>query len=309
MMKSTAANGGLRRLLFAGGLAATGVAAVLSPDWSAVLKAQGYYGNVDLSVSVVSTPLALQPGQFVGVIVSVRNQGPDTAHRVRTVATAQQLTYVGTSSGPCDGPQYPQCVLTANLDAGSTATYILGMQVPLDARNHAQFSVSAMADDTEIAPGDEIALLKLPIEVPLDLRSDIACERAGAAGERSLVRCSIRFLNNGSFAARLPRLQASVAMAAPSPLSWSCQASQPSLCAGAAAQGIGYAVTPALLPPAGSVTFFVETLPRGAEPVITLDADARLNPAMGETDLVPGNNRSTLQFEPTLFVDGFEPAG
>lgn len=309
MMKSTAANGGLRRLVFAGGLAATGAAAVLSPDWSAALKAQGYYGNVDLSVSVVTTPLPVQPGQIAGVIVSVHNQGPDTAHRVRTVATAQQLTYVGTSSGPCDGPQYPQCALVASLDAGSSATYMLAMQVPADARNHAQFSVSVMADDSEIAPGDEIALLKLPIEVPLDLRSDIACARADAADERSVVRCSIRFLNAGSFAARLPRLQAGVAAAVPSPLSWRCEASQPSLCAGAAAQGSGYAVSPALLPAAGSVTFFVETLPRGAAPVITLDADARLNPSMGETDLVPGNNHSVLPFEAALFADGFEPAG
>lgn len=309
MMKSTAANGGLRRLLFAGGLAATGAAAVLSPDWSAALKAQGYYGNVDLSVTAVNTSPGLRPGQTFGLIVSVRNQGPDTAHRVRTVATAQQLRYVGTSSGPCDGPQYPQCALAASLDAGSTATYVLAMEVPVDARNHAQFSVSAMADDTEITPGDEIALLKLPIEVPLDLRSDIACARAGTAGERSVVRCSIRFLNNGTFAARLPRLQASVAMAAPSPLSWSCEASQPSLCAGATAQGNGYAVSPAMLPIGNWVTFFVETLPRGAAPVITLDADARLNPAMGETDLVPGNNHSVLPFEPGLFVDGFEPAG
>lgn len=227
-MKFTAANGGLRRLLFAGGLAATGAAALLSPDWSSVLKAQGYYGNVDLGIEA-SAPARLTPGKKFFVYVTVRNQGPDTAHRVRTIATSQGLVYVG--GHDCDEPRYPRCALADSMDVGNLS-YALYMQVAYDARNHVQFSASVASDDTEVQPGDEIVVMKMPIYVPLDLRSDIACERAGAAG--ATVRCSIRFSNEGSFAARLPQLQASVAAPAQSSLNWRCEPS--ALCAGAAAR-------------------------------------------------------------------------
>lgn len=304
-MKSTAANSRLRRLAFAVGLVVTGAAAVLSPDWSAVLKAQGYYGNVDLGIEAFG-PTQLRPGQDFALTLVVRNQGPDTAHRVRTISTAPQLIYFGGDG--CDGPRYPQCALSNSMGVGGIG-YSLYLRVPDDVRNHVQFSASVTSDDTEIQPGDEIVVMKIPVYVPLDLRSDIACARAGATGERSVVRCSIRFLNAGGYAARLPQLQASLATTPASTPSWSCESAQPALCAGAAVQGNGYAVTPVSLPAASSVTFFVEMLPRGAVPVITLDADARLNPAMGETDLVPGNNRSSLRYEPSLFAHDFEPAG
>jgi hypothetical protein len=305
-MKFTAANGGLRRLLFAGGLAATGAAALLSPDWSAVLKAQGYYGNVDLGIAVAAPP-RLQPGDVGLFVVTVRNQGPDTAHRVRTIATAPQLAYVGGEG--CSGPRYPQCALADSLDAGTSTQYVLQLQVPEDARNHVQFSASVMADDAEILPGDEIEVLKIPVYVPLDLRSDVACARNTMSQGRAMIRCSIRFSNVGAFAARQPRLLASVATAMPSaPPMWNCQASQPSLCANAVAQGSSYSVVPTMMPTGSTVTFFVDTLPVGV-PVIMLDAQAQPNPSMGETDLEPGNNHSTLQFEPSLFAHDFEPAG
>jgi hypothetical protein len=304
MMKSTAANSGLRRLLFAGGLVATGVAAVLSPDWSAVLKAQGYYGSVDLSIEVDRPGYVLPGGELVLDIVA-RNQGPDTAHRVRSIAAAPQLTFV--SSYGCS-PGYPQCALGDSLDVGHQAGYILTLRVPDDARNHVQFSVSVTSDDTENNPGDEIVVMKIPVRVLLDLRSDIACARANATGDRAVIRCSIRFLNSSPQAARQPFLRASVSTAT-TPLSWSCEASQPLLCAGATAQGSGYSVMPSLLPAWSSVTFFVETQARGAASVITLDAEAQLNQSMGEFELNPGDNRSTLQFEPSLFADGFGPAG
>lgn len=303
-MKSTAANGGLRRLLFAGGLAATGAAALLSPDWSAVLKAQGYYGNVDLSIEV-SQPGYVLPGQELVLDVIVHNQGPDTAHRVRTIAAAPQLSFV--SSYGCS-PAYPQCALVDTLDVGHQAGYILTLRVPDDARNHVQFSASVASDDTENNPGDEIMVMKVPVRVLLDLRSDIACARAKAMGDRVATRCSIRFFNSSPQAARQPSLRASVSTVT-TPLSWSCEASQPSLCVGATAQGNGYSVMPAMLPAWSSVTFFVEAQARGATPVITLDAEAQLNQAMGEFELDPGNNHSTLQFEPSLFAHDFEPAG
>ncbi len=301
-MKSTATNGGLRRLLFAGGLTLTGAAALLSPDWSSVLKAQGYYGSVDLGIELDAQPHVV-PGEELVMTVLVRNQGPETAHRVRTVATAPQLSYLG--SYVCV-PAYPQCALADTLAAGDTAFYTAVFRVPADARNHVQFSASVASDDTENQPGDEIAVMKIPVHVPLDLRTDIACERVDGA-VRGGVRCSIRFSSAYPLGARLPLLRASVD-AAQSP-QWTCESTLPALCATAAASGNGYEATPTLLAGANSVTFFVDLRVGSARPVVTLDAEARLNPAMGETDLAPGNNRSHLDYEPSLFADDFDPAG
>ncbi|WP_313918897.1 hypothetical protein [Tahibacter sp.] len=301
-MKSTATHGGLRRLLFAGGLALTGAAAVLSPDWSSVLKAQGYYSNVDLGI-VLDAPGIVEPGQEFELAVLVHNQGPGIAHRVRTVAAAQQLSYVGGIG--CDGPRYPQCALADSLGIGVFG-YQLTMRVPDYARNHVQFSASVASDDIEAQPGDEIALIKIPVYVPLDLRTDIACARVADAA-RGTVRCSIRFSSVVSHGARLPLLRASV-NAAQSP-QWSCEATQPTLCATAVASGNSYEATPTVLPGGSSVTFFADLRVSRALPVVALDAEARLNPAMGETDIAPGNNRSHLDYEPSLFAHDFEPAG
>ncbi len=301
-MKSTATHGGLRRLLFAGGLTLTGAAAVLSPDWSSVLKAQGYYGNVDLGI-VLDAPGVVEPGQEFDLTVLVHNQGPGIAHRVRTVATAQQLSYVGGIG--CDGPRYPQCALADSLDIGVFG-YQLTMRVPDYARNHVQFSASVASDDIETQPGDEITVIKIPVYVPLDLRTDIACAPINQAA-RGMVRCSIRYSSATAQGARLPLLRASV-NAAQSP-QWSCEATQPALCATAVASGNVYEATPTVLPGGSSVTFFADLGVSRALPVVALDAEARLNPAMGETDIAPGNNRSHLDYEPSLFADDFEPAG
>lgn len=301
-MKSTATNGGLRRFLFAGGLAVTGAAAVLSPDWSSVLKAQGYYGSVDLGIDI-DGPSQVVPGSDFTLTVLVDNRGPDTAHRVRTVATAPQLAYL---AGHGCFPAYPQCALADSLPAGDSAGYLVGFRVPADARNHVQFSASVASDDTESQPGDEIAVIKIPVYVPLDLRTDIACERADAPA-RGKVRCSIRFSSLTPQGARLPLLRASVD-AAQSPR-WACDSTLPALCATAAATGNRYEATPTLLTGGSSVTFFVDLRVDGARPFVTLDAEARLNPAMGETELAPGDNQRRLDYEPSLFADGFGPAG
>jgi hypothetical protein len=301
-MKSTATNGRLRRVLFAGGLTVTGLAAALSPDWSAVLKAQGYYGNVDLGI-VLDAPGVVEPGQEFDLAVLVHNQGPDYAHRVRTVATAPQLSYIGGIG--CDGPRYPRCALADSLGIGVFG-YQLTMRVPDYARNHVQFSASVASDDTEINPGDEITVIKIPVYVPLDLRTDIACAPT-VGGARGTLRCSIRFANVGTYGARLPLLRAGVG-AGQSP-QWSCESTEPTVCPTATALGNAYEANPAQLPGGSSVTFFVEQRVTSARPVVSLDAEARLNPAMGETDLVPGNNRSHLDYEPSLFANGFEPAG
>lgn len=301
-MKSKGINGGPRRLLFAAGLAATGAAAVLSPDWSSVLKAQGYYGNVDLGI-LVDAPTRVEPGQDISLIVGVLNQGPDTAHRVRTIATARQLSYIGGIG--CVGPRYPQCALADSLGIGSFG-YQLDMRVPADARNHVQFSASVTSDDTEIHPGDEITLVKIPVYVPLDLRTDIACSPV-VEGARGTVRCSIRFTNTGVHGARLPLLRASVDPAhVPQ---WRCESTIPALCATATVVGYRYEAAPTLLPGGSSLTFFVDLRASGSSPVVTVEAEARLNPAMGETDVAPGNNLLRFDYEPSLFSDGFEPAG
>jgi hypothetical protein len=300
-MKSNARSSGLRRVVFAGVLAATGAAAVLSPDWSSVLKAQGYYGSVDLSIDAV-TPAQLLPGQEFVVNVAVRNMGPDIAHRVRTIARAPQLVYYGGDG--CNGPSFPNCALSDGMEP-SILGYTIVMRVPADARNHVVFSASVASDDVEANPGDEIVVTKIPIYVPVDLRTDIACAR-DAAPAREMVRCSIRFSNPSQYHARLPLLRASVD--ATLPAHWSCESSQAGQCATAAANGNRYEASPGTLTSGSSVTFFVDLPAGSAQPIVRLDAEARLNPAMGETDLAPANNQAHLDYEPSIFADDFEPA-
>lgn len=306
-MNSTARNSGLRRGIFAAGLAATAIAAALSPDWSSVLKAQGYYGSVDLSIDAELGEEALLPGQDVVVVVDVANLGPDAANRVRTIARAHNMNLVH-GAGCSGGMHYPQCALADSLDAGSNRSYSLYMRVPPDARHHVQFSASVTSDDTEIQPGDEIVLLKRPIRVPVDFDTEIACARVrqGVAAER-VAHCSIRFRSLGIFGAREPTLQATAALAGPLPVRWSCESTPAGLCASAQANGNSYSVRPALMPGQASVTFFAELPLRGAPPVIAFNAGAALNPLMGETESNPANNAASLEFEPSLFFDGFDP--
>lgn len=305
-MNSTARNSGLRRGSFAAGLAATAIAAALSPDWSSVLKAQGYYDSVDLSIAAVAPEGFVFPDTDLVLGVSVVNHGPDTARRVRTIAAAHNLTYVRTQGcGP--EPQYPQCMLWNDLPAGHGQSYDLVMHVPAEARNHVQFSISVASDGVETVPGDEIVLLKRAIYVPLDLITEIACAplQQGAAQTR-VAQCSIRFRNTGSWGARAPTLQASAAPAGPRPVNWSCESSPAALCASAQANGSGYSLRPYFLPPSASVTFFADIPLNPAAPVITLDANATLNGLMGETEVNPANNAVSYLFEPSLFADGFD---
>lgn len=302
-MNSNARNSGLRRAIFAGGLAATALAAVLAPDWTAVLKAQGYYGNVDLSIAADIPPNPLRPGDEVDVLVLVANNGPDAAQHVRTVATAQNLSFVA-ASGCNSAASYPQCQLADSLQAGSSADYLLRMRVPQDARNHVQFSASVMSDDTEIQPGDEIVLLKQRIEVPVDLLTDIICEYRQRTERVS--RCSFRFSNIGSYGARQPSLQATIAAPTALRVNWRCESNPAGLCAGAQGSGMAYSVQPGLLPAGASVMFFADFSLYAAAPLVTLDANARLNSLMGESELNPANNPTSVVFEAPLFVDGFD---
>lgn len=305
-MNSSASNSGLRRAIFAGGLAVTAMAAALSPDWSSVLKAQGYYDSVDLSIAAIAPEGFVFPNTDMVLGVSVVNHGPDTARRVRTVAAAHNLTYVSTQGcGP--EPQYPQCMLWIDLPAGHGHSYDLVMHVPAEARNHVQFSVSVASDGVETLPGDEIVLLKRAIYVPLDLSTEMACARPQGFAQERVARCSIRFRNPGSWGARTPTLQASVAPTGPRPVSWSCESSPAELCASAQASGSGYSLRPFMLPGGSSVTFFAEIPLNAATPVITLHANAGLNLLMAETDVNPANNAASLDFEPSLFFDGFGP--
>lgn len=302
-MNSNARNSGLHRTIFAGGLAATALAAVLAPDWTAVLKAQGYYGSVDLSIAADVSHSYFVPGQEALLQVTVANNGPDTAHRVRTVAAAHNLNFID-AAGCNTSTQYPQCNLADSLAAVNSAGYLLQMRVPDDARNHVQFSASVASDDVEIQPGDEIVLLKQRIYVPLDLRTDMAC--APQSRHERVVRCSIRFRNDGTYGARQPTLRASVSPQDGLPVRWSCQTTQAGLCAAAQSGGRSYTLTPGMLEIGASVTFFADIPLQAGTPLITLDANAALNPSMGETELNPADNTNTLSIEPTLFFDGFD---
>ncbi|MCQ4164936.1 hypothetical protein [Tahibacter harae] len=303
-MNSNARNSGLRRALFACGLAATAAAAALSPDWSSLLKAQGYYGSVDLSIAAAISPTAsLVPGQDVLLLVTVTNSGLDAAQRVRTVATANNLSFVA-AAGCTAGTQYPQCNLADSLAAGSSADYLLQMSVPADARNHVQFSASVASDDSETRPGDEIVLLKQRIYVPLDLRTDVAC--APQNRQERFVRCSIRFRNDSTYGARQPTLRTAVSPQDAPPVRWSCQSTQSGLCAAAQPGNRSYTLIPGMLAAGASVTFFADIPLQAGVPLNTLDASAALNPAMAETELNPADNGDQRSIEPTLFLDGFD---
>lgn len=269
-----------------------------------MLKAQGYYGSVDLGIAADISPAAdLVPGQDVLLLVTVTNSGPDAAQRVRTVATARNLSFAA-AAGCTTGTQYPQCNLADSLAAGSSADYLLQMSVPADARTHVQFSASVASDDIETAPGDEIVLLKRRIHVPLDLRTDVGCAPHNRLDR--FVRCSIRFRNDSTFGARQPTLSATVSPQDALPVRWSCQSTQSGLCAAAQPGNRSYTLVPGMLAPDALVTFFAEIPLQAGLPLTSIDASAALNPAMGETELNPADNSDHRRFEPALFFDGFE---
>ena len=291
----------LGRGLFAASLVAVGAAAV-SPDWAATLKAQGYYGQVDLGVTLTpsQSPLA---GETVDFLVTMHNNGPDAANRARTIAGAQNLHVLETNGCAADPLGYPQCVLPSPLAAGASGDYLLRMKVPSAARGNMLLSVSATSDEDEIAPGDEVALFKAPIVAIVDAQTTMHCNRYTFPGPNGRVICDIEIRNAGPATAISPWISFSLSYAS---AYWNCQSSRPGLCPPETSFAGSYSVTLALMEPGDVVRVRSDILAQSswspyALPSINGYVSTR------EIEANSDDNRIFAEFDMTLFRDDFEP--
>lgn len=291
---------GLAKGLFAVSLVAVGAAA-LSPDWAAALKAQGYYGSVDLGVTLTpsQTPRA---GETVDFLVTVRNGGPDAANRVRTIAGAQNLHVLETNGCAADPLGYPQCALPSPLAAGASGDYLLRMKVPTLARGNMVLSVSATSDDDEIAPGDEVALFKAPIDAVTDLGVTVHCDRQAFADPTSRVICDFDVRNTGLASALRPTL--SFIINYPGSAYWSCAAPRPSQCPTGTLLTSQYDFQPISIEPGEALRVRGEFVqPPAPAEVVGVNVSLWAN----ETDAYMPNNFVGTWIAVSLFSDDFEP--
>jgi hypothetical protein len=295
---------GLAKGLFAVSLLAVGAAA-LSPDWAAALKAQGYYGSVDLGVTLTpsQTPRA---GETVDFLVTVRNGGPDAANRVRTIAGAQNLHVLETDGCAADPLGYPQCALPSPLAAGASGDYLLRMKVPTLARGNMVLSVSATSDDDEIAPGDEVALFKAPIVAQIDLGMTMHCNAQAFAGPTARIVCDFDVRNDGPSAAAAPSIFFYLGYGNTG--YWTCTASRPGLCPAGTTFASSYHFVPVSIEPGEALRVRSELLPPTPEyPMVYVDGRSRGQGGGGETETNYNNNDVFAEFDTTLFRDDFEP--
>ncbi|UXI66409.1 hypothetical protein [Tahibacter amnicola] len=297
---TVARSSALRRAVFLCSLAGAGVAA-LSPDWARVLKAQGYYGDVDLAIQVVAPPV-VRAGTEVDVYVSVRNGGPDLAHRVRTISSAIGWNPVMTVGCSGDSQAYPQCLIAQKMPSNTGDDYLIRMEVPQTARRHVQMAITAQSDDTETAPGDEIALFKSQVLAENNLKVNLVCDQVGIAVGNT-VQCRAEFRNEGPAAAVLPNQAFFVTGLAAT--GWQCFSSRPELC-----DGTGKPDSWSSVP---QVMFADDYITIGGQFVIdsTTDAPATVHAYLGagggdEIDLVPFDNAGHVDLERSIFANGFD---
>lgn len=291
----------LARGLFAASLAAVAAAAV-SPDWAATLKAQGYYGSVDLGVTLTpsQTPRA---GEAVDFLVSVTNAGPDAANRVRTIAGAQNLHVIETDGCAADPLGYPHCALPSPLAAGASGDYLLRMRVPPSARGTMQLSVSVTSDEDETAPGDEVALFKAPIVAAVDMAISMQCDADAFVGPTGRVACEFEVRNDGPSAPLTPFMYFVASNVGG--VSWSCESTRPFMCLGATTAGNSYNIYPSGFEPGDILRVRGEIVPWTGlgNPVAVLSGLVNTT----DWDPDPGNEYVSREFDVVLFRDDFEP--
>ena len=140
-----------------------------------MLKAQTYYGDVDLRLSAQTGWSSVRAGSTSDLLVTLANNGPDDAHGTRTRAVLQGNVLATATNGCNEDPlAYPLCTLSAPLPAGGTAGFPMRLAVPPDACGHIKVALAADSWDVETAPGQELVLLELPIEAHVDLRASAA---------------------------------------------------------------------------------------------------------------------------------------
>lgn len=288
---------------FAASLVAAGALA-LSPDWASVLKAQGYYGSVDLGVTLVpsQTPRA---GETVDFLVTVRNNGPEAANRVRTIAGAQNLHVLETSGCAADPLGYPQCALASPLAAGASGDYLLRMKVPPSARGNMVLSVGATSDDDEIAPGDEVALFKAPIVVAADLQTSLSCEGELFPRPDGHLVCQVEIRNDGPGTTFSPTISLTVWSSVGA--YWSCTANRPGICTVGSLFATNYAFRPPSLNPGDVVQVRTEMIAPSLGGYMVSSLHGSVWVGTDELDLNYTNNSFERTFDTTLFRDDFEP--
>jgi len=282
------------------------LAAGIAPDWSRVLKAQGYYGMVDLSLSMTSGA-ELVAGGDADFLLQAENRGPDDARRARTMAGFSGAVAFGATSGCINDPSgFPQCVFSTPLNVGGTADYLLHATLPPTARGDVQLAVAVTSDDEEINAGDEVVIYHKQIAARLDAETTAQCDALHVRSGLPFT-CHVRFTNHGPSAAHFPSLGGYVGTYH---TTWSCQASRPALCP-APQQDSHYLMgTPEWLMPGEQVTFMVTAV---FQPEIDWNRDLIEFSAIyqsfsngNETETNPGNESRYLQIPVSLFFDSFD---
>lgn len=279
------------------------LAAGIAPDWSQVLKAQGYYGAVDLGLAL--TPSAeLVAGGDADFLLQAVNHGPDDAHRARTIAGFNGAVSFGATSGCISDPLgFPQCVFSAPLNAGGSTDYLLHATVAPDARGDVRLAVAATSDDDEINPGDEVAIYAARIVARLDLETTASCDAVRVRSGRPIA-CHIQFRNHGPAAALRPTLWSYINLY---PNQWTCQASRPELCPATPYSNFVYSTRPEKLMPGEQITFSVEgTYVPELGPLDTLQANAYFAVDSGESQTNPANDNGFVEVPVSLFFDDFD---
>jgi len=195
------------RIVASAGLLAASAAAAIMPDWAIVLKAQSYYGMVDLHSSAQPDPAGVRAGSTSDLLVTLTNNGPDDAHGARTLAVLRGQVQPAATNGCSEDPlAFPVCTLSSPLPAGGTADYLMRVSVPPRARGQITIALAAGSWDTETASGPQPLLLELPIEAHVDLRASALCEHAYASGDAPL-SCQIILHNAGPSTAFSPHYE------------------------------------------------------------------------------------------------------
>lgn len=295
----------LRRGAFLLAVTAAALAAVV-PDWNARLKAEGYYGSVDLRLDLLPGG-GPQAGKPFDLLLTASNAGPDDAHRPRVIATSRgDVNFTSSSGCTNDGAGFPQCWLPGPLAAGTHEDYLLHAQLSPTARGDIWFAAALTADDDELAPGDEIQIYRGTITAPADLRAQVACTRI----VQRRTTCTYRFSNSGPAAAMTPSLSVSF-YGAVLGVHWSCSAVRDGLCGQTWDSANSLGASPALVLPHDEIVYQAE-LQVDPDAVPNHDASLRVwayissGNGFGETDPDPSNNSAGLDIEVPLFNDGFE---
>jgi len=269
------------------------------PDWATTLKAQSYYGNVDLQLSAQPSAPIARAGSSLDFLVSIANAGPDDAHSPRTHTTIEGIAAVtGTSGCLEDSSGFPDCTLSSPLPASGSADYLMSMAISPLARGYLDVTVAAVSDDAELAPGNESVVLHMPIEAGVDLGANVTCDRSYVMRGAAL-HCHVSLRNNGP-AAAIPYFNVNTGGATVSDLT--CVASRPVLCP---AQ-IPLAWKSNLIMPGEEIGlwFSATVAPSFSAEMFSIYASA--TPGYGEVESEPADNASESVVSVSLFRDGFE---